>query len=66
MKNEKLNKPVPIRMNESLIEDINVAADKLEYSQQETIRLLIRIGLACLEINGYNLPKHIAERVSKK
>lgn len=63
---EKLRKTVPIRVNDSLLSHVNSAAEKLDISQQDAFRMLIRIGLACLEKTGYDLPKQIAEKALKK
>ena len=63
---EKLRKTVPIRVNDSLVSRVNSAAEKLDISQQDAFRILIRIGLACLEKTGYNIPEQIAEKALKK
>lgn len=63
---EKLRKTIPVRVNDSLLFEINEAAERLEISQQDAFRLLIKVGLACLEKTGYDLPKQIAEKALKK
>ena len=59
---EKLRKTIPLRVNDSLLCEINEAAERLEISQQDAFRMLIKVGLACLKKTGYNLPEQIAER----
>ena len=52
----------PIRMNESLLAQIDVAAEKLDTSKQDTIRFLIRIGLEHLEAIKYKVPQAVLEK----
>lgn len=52
----------PIRMNESLLAQIDAAAEKLDISKQDTIRFLIRIGLEHLEAIKYKVPQAVLEK----
>ena len=65
-KDEKLRKTIPVRLTDSTLAEVKAAADKLSLSEQDTFRMLISIGLVCLEKTGYDLPKQIAERALKK
>ena len=67
MKNdEKLRITIPVRMTDSLITEVKSSAQKLELSDQDTLRLLISIGLKVLNKTGYDLPEILADKALKK
>ena len=57
-------KPIPIAVPLPLLEKIKKAAEVLGLSQQDTMRLAMRIGLADLEINGFDQGMIEAEQAS--
>jgi len=63
---EKLSKTIPIRIADTTLESVKGCAQKLDLSEQDTFRLLIKIGLVCLEKTGFDLPKQIAEKALAK
>ena len=53
--------PTPtVAISETLSEEINKAAAKLEMNRQDTVRLLLKTGLKCLEYIDYNIAEQIA------
>ena len=67
MKNdEKLRKTVPVRLTDTMLGEVKNAAKKLSLSEQDAFRMLIAIGLVCLEKTGYDLPRQIAEKALSK
>ena len=65
-KDEKLRKTVPVRLTDTMLDEVKRAARKLSLSEQDAFRMLIAIGLVCLEKTGYYLPEHIAEKALSK
>ena len=57
-------KPIPIAIPLPLLDKIKRAAELLGLSQQDTMRLAMRIGLADLEINGFDQGMIEAEQAS--
>ena len=53
--------PTPtVAISETLSDEINKAAAKLEMNRQDTVRLLLKTGLKCLEYIDYNIAEQIA------
>lgn len=64
MKNkEKLRTTIPVK---TMLSEVKDAVPKLSLSEQDAFRMLIAIGLVCLEKTGYNLPEQITEKALKK
>jgi hypothetical protein len=56
----------PIRMSPSLKKQLTATAAKLEMSEQQTARLLFKIGIAHLHRIDYDLPAAIVEKSGKR
>ena len=53
--------PTPtVAISETLSDEINKAAAKLEMNRQDTVGLLLKTGLKCLEYIDYNIAEQIA------
>lgn len=63
---EKLTKTIPVRITGSTLESVKDCAQKLDLSEQDTFRLLLKIGIVCLEKTGFDLPKQIVEKALAK
>ncbi|MEI6052072.1 MAG: hypothetical protein WCQ44_05170 [Opitutaceae bacterium] len=56
------SKPIPLRISTSMLKEIKATGERLEMTDQETMRFCMRLGLKIIEMSAYDTITTVAEK----